>query len=53
MTARPSLTGPLVVSLVAESFAGFSTALDLGAAADADLVEFRLDHVADALLESG
>lgn len=39
--------GPLVVSLVATSFESLGHALEGGAAAEADVVELRLDHLAD------
>lgn len=43
--------GPLVVSLLARTPAQFREALERGAAADADIVEFRLDHVARGVLD--
>ncbi|MFT7170111.1 MAG: shikimate dehydrogenase [Paracoccaceae bacterium] len=42
--------GPLVVSLLCHTLDGFRQALTLGAAADADVVELRLDHVAHELV---
>ncbi|QDV08570.1 Shikimate dehydrogenase [Planctomycetes bacterium Poly30] len=47
------IPGPIVVSLLCRTLAAFREALDLGAAADADVVEFRLDHVARELLGPG
>ena len=38
--------GPLVVSLVPRTFESLGRALEGGAAAGADLVELRLDHLA-------
>ncbi len=43
--------GPLVVSLLARTVEQFHQALELGAAGDADIVEFRLDHVARGFLD--
>lgn len=39
-------SGPLVVSLLGQSVEAFEGALASGAAASADVVEFRIDHVA-------
>lgn len=45
--------GPIVVSLLCRTLAAFREALERGAAGDADVVEFRLDHVARELKGAG